>query len=447
MTEAKENSSLPLLLGITGAIVAVAVGGWFYLNQQTPPAEVADSGAGGVEEAALPEAVSTTSETDSALAPAVQDATTQAPAVSEPVATDIEAELRKARLAADADILVLPASQSALYYYGRVLAAEPEHPVASAELEAVLARASQTVTQYLIDEQFEDAWEISSLVSRYQPEHALVIKTEQTLGGRAEGLVEQAIELAQNGDDAGATRLLAEAEQVPGRNPEYFSAVRDSIAEIRDVRQAADRDRAQRARLAADEAKGAWVTSVRNAIQQGNLITPAGASARDLLAEDNNWDAERTQLTAELVESLIAVTQAYVNLQDPDNAESTFAAAVELGANEEDLSSLRASLERIYIDIQSNTVIDANALTKTKTAPVRYPRRAQDRNLSGWVIVAFTVSPDGETTDVRVSEADPERVFDKAAVEAVEKWAFEPVEYRGQMIAQRAAARLVFRIE
>ena len=34
MTEATENSSLPLLLSITGAVLVVAVGGWFFLDQE-----------------------------------------------------------------------------------------------------------------------------------------------------------------------------------------------------------------------------------------------------------------------------------------------------------------------------------------------------------------------------------------------------------------------------
>ncbi len=33
MDKAEDNSSLPLLLSITGAVLAVAVGGWFYLEQ------------------------------------------------------------------------------------------------------------------------------------------------------------------------------------------------------------------------------------------------------------------------------------------------------------------------------------------------------------------------------------------------------------------------------
>jgi hypothetical protein len=36
MTDAKDNSSLPLLLSISGAVLLVAVGGWFFLDQEEP---------------------------------------------------------------------------------------------------------------------------------------------------------------------------------------------------------------------------------------------------------------------------------------------------------------------------------------------------------------------------------------------------------------------------
>ena len=52
-----------------------------------------------------------------------------------------------------------------------------------------------------------------------------------------------------------------------------------------------------------------------------------------------------------------------------------------------------------------------------------------------------------QTSDIVVTDADPKKVFDKAAVEAVDQWVFEPVVYRGQVISQRAGARLVFSIQ
>ncbi len=86
-------------------------------------------------------------------------------------------------------------------------------------------------------------------------------------------------------------------------------------------------------------------------------------------------------------------------------------------------------------------------LVQVKTASPRYPRRAMERGVSGWVDIYFTVTASGETTEITVDQSEPKSVFDRAAIEAVEKWAFQPVEFRGRVINQRAAARLVFRLE
>ena len=43
MTEAKDNSSLPLLLSITGAVLVVAIGGWFFLDQEPSAATAPQS--------------------------------------------------------------------------------------------------------------------------------------------------------------------------------------------------------------------------------------------------------------------------------------------------------------------------------------------------------------------------------------------------------------------
>ena len=86
-------------------------------------------------------------------------------------------------------------------------------------------------------------------------------------------------------------------------------------------------------------------------------------------------------------------------------------------------------------------------LVQTKRTSPRYPKRAQQFNITGWVNVYFTVTPSGETANVEVVSAEPADVFDKAAIKAVENWQFQPVQYRGQVISQRAAARLVFNIE
>lgn len=434
--DTKDNSSLPLLLAITGSILVVAVGGWFFLGQQ---------------ESAAPASVISAVATQPPLSPEADDSETVAPKAASAVevvdapAAGIDGELRKARLAAEADILIVPASQSALYYYGRILDAEPDHEIANAEMDAMLARAAQTVTELLAAEQYEQAYEMAVLVARRRPDHALVIETQRALDDYTEQQVQQAIQLVRDGQDENAQQALANAEGLPGRNPDYFAAVRESIAEIRDAREvAAEQDRKQRA---ADNARLAWVQSVREAISRGNLIAPAGNSARDLLAETNSWATERNELNNELRAAFVTSANTNIDAGSFEEAAAVIDAAAEFGVDADDVSQLRASLEIAIIRKKSSTVVPLSELVQVKTTAPTYPRRASSRDLSGYVDLMFTVTTDGTTTDISVWRAEPETVFDAAAIKAVEAWEFEPVEYRGQVISQRTAARLVFRLE
>ena len=448
MTDAKDNSSLPLLLAVTGAVLVVGVGGWFLLDQEPTPS--AESRA-----AAMPTPLTDTA--GEVAGPAAQDVAapvdemdTEADVAATPgeeMTGDVDAELRKARLAADADILIFPPAQSALHYYGQVLEADPQHAIANAELDAILTRVEQTVAAHLVAEEYDDAYAIAELVAEVSPDHALVVDTQQTLDTQTEQLVEQAIAHAQAGEDEQADEALATAEALPARNPDYFVAIRDSITEIRDVRIAAERDRAQRARMAANQAKAAWVNSVREAIENGNLITPAGASARDLLAEGKKWSSEHRELTADVITAMTGSAQILIEENRLNDAEALVHAAEQLGDDADAFAELRASLETAFIAAQSNRVANMAELVRTKAVAPRYPRRAERYDVSGWVDIYFTVTPDGQTADIEVKRSEPEKIFDRAAIDAVSEWEFQPVEYRGQLISQRTAARLVFRIE
>ena len=385
MTDLKENSSLPLLLTITGAVVVVVLGGWFFLYQEADETETAPSEVA----AALPEPSATEEVVEVPTVAEVQPEETTEPT------TSTDAELRKARLAADADILVLPASQSALYYYSRVLDAEPGNAVAAAELDAVLTRVEQDVAEMLENEEYEQAYEIATLVAAQAPEHELVLATQGALDSYSESLVEDAIQRAQAGNDNAADELLAQVESLPGRSPEYIIAVRDSLEEIREVRLAAERDRAQRARLADNEARAAWTEQTRAAIEQGNLITPSGASAYDLLAEGDKWQAEQDEVAGELVTALLAAFEAAIGSGQLEDAESLLNTVDELAPEDERMAARRLRLDDAFVEAKGNAVVSTRDLTYVTTAAPKYPKRAVDRELSGYVIVEFTVSPDG----------------------------------------------------
>lgn len=434
MTDAKDNSSLPLLLSITGAVLVVAGGGWYLLNQDPTVTAAPDFAAAAVTEIAAP-------------APDATEAGTIAPAAEITVAPDVDAELRKARLAADADILILPASQSALYYYGRVLDVDPQHAVALAERDAILSRTALLVQQYLAAQEYDSAYEIAVLVAPRSPGHQLVVDTQTTLDELTEQRVAEAIAQAQAGNDDEAQRILATAQDLPGRNPDYIAAVNETIAEVKAVRIAAENDRSERATLADNEARAAWVDRINGAITAGHLVAPAGASALDLLSESNTWVIERAEMTAAFLSAATDTAQDHIDNRRVDEAAAVLSAAEQVAGDLTEFQGLRTALEDVIFDIESKRVASMKELVRVKTAQPRYPDRARKKDLSGWVDVYFTVTTDGDTAAIEVNQSEPKTVFDRAAVTAVEKWKFQPVEFRGRVIDQRAAARLVFRLE
>lgn len=56
----------------------------------------------------------------------------------------------------------------------------------------------------------------------------------------------------------------------------------------------------------------------------------------------------------------------------------------------------------------------------------RYPPRAAQRGIEGWVLVEFSVAPDGTTFDAVVIEYEPSPIFNSSALNAVEKYRYKP---------------------
>jgi len=75
---------------------------------------------------------------------------------------------------------------------------------------------------------------------------------------------------------------------------------------------------------------------------------------------------------------------------------------------------------------------DGDYLPIVKVAPV-YPRRAQERGLSGYVIVEFTVTKLGTVIDAVVIEST-NSVFNRAAVKAALKFKYKPKVVDGEPI-------------
>jgi protein TonB len=68
---------------------------------------------------------------------------------------------------------------------------------------------------------------------------------------------------------------------------------------------------------------------------------------------------------------------------------------------------------------------DGDAIPLVRVPP-QYPERAATRGIEGWVQLEFTINETGGTEDIRVINADPVEIFDRAAMRALERWRYKP---------------------
>ncbi|HEV7122492.1 MAG TPA: energy transducer TonB [Rhodanobacter sp.] len=87
----------------------------------------------------------------------------------------------------------------------------------------------------------------------------------------------------------------------------------------------------------------------------------------------------------------------------------------------------------------------ADAVLTKAVAPL-YPTAAVRSRQKGWVVVAFTVDADGKTSNVKVVKAEPRRVFDRAAVDAVEQYQFTPAMKNGVPVASPMQRKIEFEL-
>ena len=101
---------------------------------------------------------------------------------------------------------------------------------------------------------------------------------------------------------------------------------------------------------------------------------------------------------------------------------------------------------------QKAAVVKAPAQTENRNAqvvrlvPAKYPLQAARNGEQGWVDVAFTVNPDGSVSNAHVTDAEPRRVFDRAAIDAVSRWRFKPALINGRPTAVVVKRRIEFKL-
>ena len=90
---------------------------------------------------------------------------------------------------------------------------------------------------------------------------------------------------------------------------------------------------------------------------------------------------------------------------------------------------------------------DRDEMAVVRTEP-NYPMQARQRGIGGWVAMEFTISAVGTVKDAEVVASEPSNVFDRAALNAVRKWKYNPKVRDGQPIERPGVkVRLDFEME
>ena len=408
MSAAKKSSSNQgdLLLWIAGGAIAAVGAAWLVIMQPWKS---------GADEQEIALAMGPTS--SAAAAPAL---TASAEAVAGDAAVAPEAELdnplRMAQLAYDAGMLVEPDEYSAWTLFQRVLKNEPGNAAALEGLTKVaddLVRRGETA---LDQGRFDDARATVERIRAALPNHpgakALSQKIWPNAGGKPAGsapaLPQPAVQVAR-----------VETAPTPAAPPKPQA---DPIA---DANQAFEK-----------------------ALAEGRLLTPADQSAKHYVGVLNRLNVDhdlskraRSTLSAEFLSRAAQSIEAL----DPEAAGIWIDEAEALiGATDDGVRKARAALTEQLIAMEAAKPIPASALKISTYVAPDYPSRASERNIEGWVDVEFTVGTDGKTRNIVVTDASHETMFRREAMEAVQKWQFEPRVFMGRPIEQTSFTRIRF---
>ncbi|MEM7206793.1 MAG: energy transducer TonB [Pseudomonadota bacterium] len=109
------------------------------------------------------------------------------------------------------------------------------------------------------------------------------------------------------------------------------------------------------------------------------------------------------------------------------------------------LSASSALGDALVQDVRQERAVNANVIPLARVNPI-YPKRAKRLKKEGFVKMEFTITETGSVTDILVVQADPPKLFDRAATRALAKWKFKPKVIDNQLVTQRAVVQIDFKL-
>lgn len=255
----------------------------------------------------------------------------------------------------------------------------------------------------------------------------------QSLRSLANKMVQKSQQAAARGDTESADQWLAQARALNVSGIDFGRIERDVKTTTRKSTEAERLVGLARARL-----------------NEGQLLDPENDSARfyvyqlrqqfpDAAGTGPVVEGLRTQLLAQASEAAARNDlRAGQRFLDEAKALGASGASFDQAAAALNLARRKSESLATPVPVRDNMVV--------KSVTPEYPARAQRKLQEGYVDLQFTSTATGEVKDITVVAAQPEGVFDDAAVRALKRWKFKPKEIDGQAVDQRLALRMRFEL-
>jgi TonB family protein len=199
-------------------------------------------------------------------------------------------------------------------------------------------------------------------------------------------------------------------------------------------------------RQKANQAEGErLMQSFRERLGSGALTDPAQDSATYYLTQlqtSSPNDPALAQGRGDLAGKLLERARAAVLAGKSGDAD--LAAARHWGADAASVSAVQLSQAKAQSPA-SNAAL-ASQLKQIRSASPEYPPSALGHQITGSVLLTYTVDTGGVTRDVHVIEATPPGVFDSAAITAVRRWRYAPLIVNGTAVEVPVKTKVRFEL-
>ena len=322
--------------------------------------------------------------------------------------------------------VIAPAGDNALEYFDQVLALDAYDTTAYEGKKEVASRLRTSYNELVAGAEFDQALRVIEVLQRIDP---LNLSNDQL----RENLQTSIDSHVKNIQATGSSEEIAETAAVLQRIESKFEGSKSASEALKAEQQ--------------------LVQQIDSALQSNVLIPPAQNNAYALVSEALKANtvsaANITPRVKSLSGKLLGLAQTSLKNDQLDEVEKLGALIKRLNVNPKSLANLNKQVAARRAEIEAaaaeklaaegaKEVEEAAAAAEeanqptiipakiVKRDPPRYPPRALNREIEGWVEVTFKINVKGEPFDIKVASAEPEGMFDQAAIRAVKKWRFSP---------------------